>query len=436
MKTKSKKLLAFVITTLMAIMMMAGAVSAAANYTPIPGTTTKFNKYLVIPKDMAVPELTFTFSVAAGTAVDGSATAMPIYAGDDSSKVAVAAGGDSSKTIAENITISSAMFVNGDTTTVGDENDGIANSADYKYATKEITVDFSKITFSEPGVYRYIITEVNPNNGSDFDTEPRTLDVNVVDDPENEGSLKIEGYVLYYGDSIDAQPAVDEAATVKKAGDSAIAEGDKCDGFVNHFPSHNLYVGKNISGNQASKDKYFRFTVTFRNAPAGSVLHVDRNNCTEIIDSNVNGATDILAADLAEGETSYTNPQTITIGADGTATAVIYLQGDQYVNIMGLPKNATYEIVEDSYVADGYTTVAADTTNFTIGSGDDAITFKDALSGTVGEDDIKTGCTNTKQGAIPTGVILSAAGLIIFGIFVLAGVIFFATRSKRRYDED
>lgn len=435
MKTKSKKLLAFVIAGLMAIMMMASVTNAASNYAPVAGTSMTFKKYLVIPSDMAVPDLTFSFTIASGSKVDGDATHNSIYAGNDSSKVSVIS--DSTSDIISSISITDVSFANGDSTIAGAATDGITNDTTKKYVVKEVTVDFSAIQFSEPGVYRYIITENNPNNGAAYDTVARTLDVNIIDDPDNPGTLKVSDCVMYYGEITNEAQPTDKAGTGYKNGaETDIEEGNKCDGFVNSFPSHNLYVGKKISGNQASKDKYFRFTVTFRNAPAGSVLHVDRDNCTEIIDSNVNGATDILTSDLAEGETSYTNPSIITIGADGTATAVIYLQGNQYVNIMGLPKNATYEVAEDSYAADGYTTVAADTTNFTIGSGDDAITFKDALSGTVGENDIKTGCTNTKQGAIPTGVILSAAGLIIVGLFVVAGVIFFAIRSKRRYEED
>ena len=61
-------------------------------------------------------------------------------------------------------------------------------------------------------------------------------------------------------------------------------------------------------------------------------------------------------------------------------------------------------------------------------------------SATVTEDDIKkpvtVAYTNTKTGTIPTGVILSVAGLLVVGIFAVIGFVFFGLRSKRRYDED
>ena len=44
--------------------------------------------------------------------------------------------------------------------------------------------------------------------------------------------------------------------------------------------------------------------------------------------------------------------------------------------------------------------------------------------------------TNTKQGVIPTGIILSAAGLIVVAILVVAGVVFFGVRSRRKYEEE
>ncbi len=46
------------------------------------------------------------------------------------------------------------------------------------------------------------------------------------------------------------------------------------------------------------------------------------------------------------------------------------------------------------------------------------------------------GFTNTREGVIPTGVILSVAGLLVVGIIAVIGFVFFGIRSKRRYDED
>ena len=42
---------------------------------------------------------------------------------------------------------------------------------------------------------------------------------------------------------------------------------------------------------------------------------------------------------------------------------------------------------------------------------------------------------NVKEGVIPTGVILSVAPWVIAGIVIIAGVVFFAIRSRKKYEE-
>ena len=420
---RTSKLLALFLTLALSVMMMTTLVQATDNYTPVAGTSTTFTKYLVIPADASVPSLTFNFSIDTGAAVPGDVDNLPIYAGNDTGRV----------TGAPTIAANQAAFTSADATTDGAADDGIANSTDYKYASKTVTVDFSTVSFKEPGVYRYIITEDNSTSGVTFDNELiRTLDVNVVD---TNGALEVASYVMYYGEVGAKQHKTTVQSTNKNAKATGIATGDKCDNYVNHFPSHNLYVGKKISGNQASKDKYFRFTVTLTDAGSGTLIHVNGDYTTTALKSSVNGATTILEAD--EGETGYINPSSITTETDGTATVVFYLQGDQYVNLMGIPVGAKYTVVEYDYSADGYVSTGASSANkFTIGSGASAKVFEDETTGTVGETDIYTGFMNTKAGIIPTGVILAASGLLVSGVVVVAGIIFFGRRSKKKYEEE
>ncbi|SNU05168.1 hypothetical protein SAMN06297422_10322 [Lachnospiraceae bacterium] len=428
---RTKKLLALFITAAMAVMMMGIFASAAANYdetAPEDGKKEfQFTKYLVIPESMGVPTLEFTFTIAPGTAVEGDSAngLLPIYAGNDSTKVT------GTPTIAD-----SASFSSADSTTNGLADDGIANSTEKKYASKTVTVNFANVKFKEPGVYRWIITEDAVTNGAAIDTTPRTLDVNVQDDG---GSLKVKSYTMYMGNNIPAQPMnPDDTLTPKHA--NAASAGDKVDSFVNSYPSNNLYIGKKISGNQASKDKYFRIVATFTNVPSGTTLNVDLTNATNTkIPENVNGATVIDTADITEG--GYLNPSAITFNSVTTKTIVFYLQGDQYVNIMGLPKDATYAITEGTtadpgYVKDGYTSSPANTKNFEIGTDPNKVIFTNGVTGTIVDTDIKTGFTNEKNGNIPTGVIISLSGLIVVGIIAVIGFAFFSARSKRRYEEE
>ena len=418
---KTRKLLSLLLTAALAVMMMTSVVCAATpNYTAVTGTNTTFDKYLVMPNDADVPNVTFAYSIAAGAAQPGSATELAVYAGNDPDRVVGAPA------IAEN----QAVFTPNDSTTAGADGDGIANSANYKYATKNVIVNFSNVTYSEPGVYRYVITEAaNTSAGITMDPEAkRTLDVNVVDDG---GSLVISSYVMYYGELTSAQDksTVKSDTDLKNAAATGISEGDKCNNYVNTYDTKNIYIGKDISGNQASKDKYFKFTVTLAGAGNAAKIQAAGNFTTTALTSDVNGATVI-------DETSYTNPAVVNTAADGSVTVVYYLQGGQYVELKGIPKTATYEVTEADYSADGYVTEDAVTKNFTITDGSNTITFDDATSGTINADDIQTGFTNTKDGTIPTGVILSVAGLLIVGIIAVIGFVFFGIRSKRRYDED
>jgi hypothetical protein len=418
---KTKKLLSLLLTAALAVMMMTSVVCAATpNYGAVTGTSTTFDKYLVMPNDADVPNVTFAYSIAAGAAQPGSADELAVYAGNDSDRVVGAPAIDANQ----------AVFAPGDSTTAGADGDGIANSANYKYATKTVTVDFRGVKYSEPGVYRYVITEAaNTSAGISMDAEPtRTLDVNVIDDG---GSLVISSYVMYYGtlDSAQDKTTVKAKTDLKKAAAANISEGDKCNSYVNKYDTQNIYIGKAISGNQASKDKYFKFTVTLTGAGNAAKIQAAGNYTTTSLDSTVNGATVI-------DETTYTNPAVVNTAADGKVTVVYYLQGGQYVELKGIAKGAEYTVAEADYSTDGYVATAASADDFDITDGSDTITFDDAPSGTIATADIQTGFTNTKQGTIPTGVILSVAGLLVVGIIAVIGFVFFGIRSKRRYDED
>ena len=62
---------------------------------------------------------------------------------------------------------------------------------------KNITVDFSSVTFESAGVYRYVITRAvtDDNNAIVQDDNDRFLDVYVKEN--NDGTFEIYGYVLH-----------------------------------------------------------------------------------------------------------------------------------------------------------------------------------------------------------------------------------------------
>ena len=183
-----KKLTSLIVTAAMAVMMMTGVVSAAAGttYTPVAGTTTTFDKYLIMPTDANVPGVTFSFSIAGGTAQTGDANTFAVYSGTDTTKTSGTP------------TIGTATFASGNTTfTSAQTGDVITLASGQKYAVQVVTVSFEDVTYKEPGVYRYTISETDPSvSGITPDTTPKTLDVYVQDD--GSGTLQIGDGTAYF----------------------------------------------------------------------------------------------------------------------------------------------------------------------------------------------------------------------------------------------
>lgn len=412
----------------------------AANYTAIPGTSTNLTKYLVVENDAEIPDAEFSFTVSAGNAVDATATTVKTWAGLNPELVEV--NGE-----AQTGTVS---FTAGEATTAG-ALEGVA-TADQKYASKTIALDFSGVSYAEPGVYRYLLTEAAAAQGSpiNHDAEPvRTIDVYVED---VNGALQVTGYVSYEGTVTDAAktlPTVDltewetanpeptfadaanptpeetqahetwEAAKQAEiARQSALtpngaeASTPKSDKYVNDLDSQDLTVTKTVAGNQGSKDQYFEFEVTVNNAGNGTVMTLDMSGAET--DTHVNTATTFTktamdAANQKDDDSGNEGKagQQVIADANGSATFKVYLHHGQQMVLKGLPKGATYEVVETA--AAGYTTT------------------KTGDTGTIADADVTAAFTNTREGVIPTGVALATLpGTLI----VLGGIAYFASKKK------
>lgn len=128
----------------------------------------KLHKYLVLDENATVPPITFTYTIAPKaktTTVDGvdyvvepDDATLPVYPGVTGAVVTV--GNDTTK----------VEFTNADTTTDGlpTDDDPTNPTEGYKYATKDIELDFSACAFDKPGVYRYTLTEVKPATADAF----------------------------------------------------------------------------------------------------------------------------------------------------------------------------------------------------------------------------------------------------------------------------
>ena len=363
--------------------------SAETTYT-VNGTNTQFNKYLVVDKDTNIPAISFNFSVAPGAAVEATATTPAILAGVGTP------------------TIETVTFTNGQQTSTTQPESGLTLASGKKFAVQTATVDFSGVTFTEPGVYRYVITEQETAGAKavTYDTQAATagskvryLDV-YVEDQNN--ALVVSSYVMH------------ETATVVANNDADGKADDKSSSYVNEISTKDLEFGKEVTGNQGSKDKYFKFQLAISNAQANTTYSID--------------LTSAEASPTATDATSYssmTNPASFTTNDTGDATITFYLKDGQYIKIPGLPDGYGYTLTETAEDYTSSATISAD-------NGKGGVAYDDGVTGTNVSTDIKTGFTNDRTGIIPTGVIMTIApfaiGICVFG----AIIIFIICRRKRR----
>lgn len=351
---------------------------AADSYDPVAGTTATFEKYFVMDRGIQVPNATFKFTVTAGAAQAGDATHSKILAGVGTPTIA-------------DVTFSSAD-------TAGVVTTGKAGShtltATEQYAKKTATIDFSSCNFTEPGVYRYIVTETGTNTGVTNDTKStRVMDVFVID---NNGTLEVNSYVMHTeSDGIELKDT-----------DAAYELADKSDGFVNTYSSADLTFGKEVTGNQGNKHKDFTFTLKITGASAGTKYTVDYASARE----DAQDTPDTGTKTVIETDTS------------GNATRKFKLKDGEYITVKGLAKGVKYELTED---ADGYTSTEGITEEV-----NGTTAYADPTAGTFGEASIKTGFTNSKSGVIPTGILLETAPYVAV-VLAGGGTAFLVSRKKK-----
>ena len=392
----------------MAMLLNGTTVFAAANtYEGVTGGAVNIEKYLVVKSTAAVPNVTFNFTIAGKAGTNASATVadgVQVFAGNDANRVTGVP------------TIGTAVFTNNDAkydtaqelvstgiqVTTGTK-DPVTLAAGQSYAKHDVSVDFTGVTFKEPGIYRYEITETADATGTitnDTDTT-RIMDVYVIDD---EGVLKVQGYVLHKNDGV-----------VKQDGTSATG---KAEGYVNKMDARDVKVEKTVTGNQASHDEYFKITLKIEKTLPNTTYTVDLTNADAT--TTTNGAN----------TTAHTNEATITTDADGKATVDYWLQHGQSIIVRSMNIDATYEMNEDKTAMnnEGYVaTITSTDTADTIANGDYKVSGKIEKTD---NDQIDISFSNKRSGVIPTGVIMTVAPFAAVTLLGAAGMVTIKMRKK------
>ena len=371
MKKKCSLLMVMLIVLTMIISAAAVPVSAETTYTPISGSTT-IVKNLVVDSDANIPDVTFNYTLRRGTPVAATATTIEILASNT--------GGG---------TIEPAVFSNADTANcingLPTDEDPSSPTSGKKYAQKEITIVLADNSFTKPGVYRYEISEVSTPAlpGVVYDESPnRYLDVFVIADEDN--VLSVDSYVLR-----------DEATAINSNGSYSTDPEVKSSGYTNSITQYDFEFSKTIAGNQGDKNKRFNFTVSISGANPGTYP--------------------IEATDVTD------NPTSITVTSNGTASASFKLTDGSSLKILDLNEGAVCQVKEN---AEDYTAT------YTLDAGD-SVSGSDSGAITLYANHL-VAFTNTRNGIIPTGVIVAVApfaiGICVFG----AVLIFIAVKRKRR----
>ena len=434
--------------------LMAGAimnaVPAFAATTPVAGTTTTFDKYLVMKKNANVPNATFSYKVSIPT--DDEMRSLPNLEDTNGTNLTVRKGIGAP-------TVSSTTFAAGDqtfdsaqksrtnkssSTYDAAEDDQVTLDENHKYAKHTSTVDFSKVTFSEPGVYRYKITENDTTEkGITKDSTPRYLDVYVESD--DNGALSIKGYVFHTMNEVQPKGNKDSLGSNNPDG--------KNKGFENKYETIDLTLTKNVTGNQGFRDQYFKFHVDITDLDGGARLFLtdkDGNKPYKSIDTvayeydketgtrkagqkrffaQTGTFTDVTAA---QGSDADMSGLALTANDSGNASFDVYLKHGESLKINGLTKDAKYTVKETSEDYSASATKNDQAIDLTHNKTDHTdATATQTLAG-----DETVAYTNKREGTLPTGIYHNnRAAFNIMGIAAAGGAIAIVIRKRRKSTE-
>lgn len=265
--------------------------------------------------------------------------------------------------------------------------------------TKTAAVDWSGVSFKEPGVYYWEITKTADKGGA-----PLTLSNN---------SEKTYLFALV----TDVGGVLTAAATGLSTTTELNAKADLQDQYP--ATSVDLSVGKTVTGTQGSKEQYFRYDIQIK--PSGSAT---RNYQI----SGYDDAATVNASPYNSGATQPTNPVSLT--GNSTSTITVWLRHGQTFKIEALPYGTSYTVTESAN--EGYTVTTAVSGDNTNAAANDIATGTGA---TVTDSSLTANATvqytNNKDADVPTGINLPN-GAAIMGILIAMSLLTLAFVSKRK----
>ena len=266
-------------------------------------------------------------------------------------------------TVAPAIPDSSVNFAEGEATSAGD--------------TNNVAVALSDIDWPSVGIYTYDVKEVAGSTpGVTYSDEVLKLKVTVAYDADTQTY-----YTAFVTLSLDD-------------GDGDGITDTKTGAFTNTYSAGSLAVTKTVTGNMGDRSKYFAINVTL----------------TGEADKTYAASYTVTGGSKLENGTDDCTSSTISIGTPKT----FYLKHGDTLTIHNLPYGVTYEVTEENYTGDGYTTTHTFSDNAKeIDSASDTVTI-----------------TNNKKATVDTGVVLDSLPYVLLLVLSIGGVVLFVLKRR------
>ncbi len=308
-----------------------GTTTATTSYNLGNGASVTIDNILTVynPDETSVyaPVVSYAFTIAGATATnDGVGVSVTDKDGIVGEVLSGAAdthktSGDVEYTVTGTPTVTNpAAYTMDDTLNAAPNGD--ANNV------KEATISFSDVTFSKPGVYRYIltrtVTDTNRVLTANTDSNTRYLDVYVKEETSNNTITRsIYGYILH-----EVKTAVGTSTT-------------KSLGFYDEYHTSNLTVSKTLVNDATMNGNKFPFTVTFAAAKNAHIMvNAGTDGKAEAVAMDA-GATSSAPGIAHQGTVKYIG---IPNGFTATVTETNNVVGTAY-NSVGVADNAAAALV-------------------------------------------------------------------------------------------
>lgn len=393
--------------------------------TTVTGGDVSFDKYLIMDENANVPTTEFTYTIAkvadtlapttdgvliSETWTDTTETVLK------SSRVYATDGNDAMVTGTPTVKTTPKFKPTDASYTTKQGDDTVVLAAGQKYATHNIVIDFSTVTFKRPGIFRYKLSENNLTldgitNDSLLD---RYVDIYVEQDTGStvNNNLKVAGAAVHR--SPDTIPLKDlNWSTVLKD-----------NGFQNVYTTYDLDITKEIRGNQGYRDEVFDFT-----------LKIEGNPCTRYYiaysttdtDTSVAASLGTLYASNIDGLSKDGSRYYLTdTNEDGKITYNFKLSQHDTLTVYGLTATTKYSVSEDNqdydpaYSVNGAAETAGDTVALrAMGARDNSVLF-----------------ANTKEWTVPTGISIQIVAPIVVGAVAVAYIVFTVISKKKKSGKD